>query len=507
MAYVDTSKWDPADLRAIEMAGVEWGNAYKDNDEAGMERAHEAAELIRAKYGYTGGADGSNLHLLLDPGNTATNGVTQQPAQTQQVGGTTVAKPSQNTTAQAQQLAFTYDVAAPTIPTSYTDRQPAIEAMLNQLMNYGPFSYSAESDPTFHQYKDTYTREGQRAMQNTLAQVSARTGGLASSYALSAAQQANNYYMQQLSDKIPELRQLAYEMYIGDRDQLVQQTNMLYTAQQNDWNKYLDEMKLWQEGYDNAYGQWYDDREFNDRKEQNDYANKTAATATARQNVENLLSKNGTPDAQMLEAAGMSQEEADAFVDYYAGLKSASEKEAAKDELMSWLDEGVIRDDLLGTAGIDPKYAQAYLDQRKIASTPKYEPVLDADEVEAALKRGVVSDELLKAYKHYYGTDWVTPPEESKPWYDGMVDDGDYYTDTATGISHPKEIYGMDLQEYSDAAGNYQEVAALAADLYKKEGKTAVLNYLKEAHDTGALNTTDYSKLLMEYSGWNLSPR
>ena len=64
MAYVDTSKWDPEDLRAIEMAGVEWGNAYKDNDEAGMERAHEAAELIRAKYGYTGGADGSNLHML-----------------------------------------------------------------------------------------------------------------------------------------------------------------------------------------------------------------------------------------------------------------------------------------------------------------------------------------------------------------------------------------------------------------------------------------------------------
>ena len=260
-----------------------------------------------------------------------------------------------------------------------------------------------------------------------------------------------------------------------------------------------DQYKVW-------YIQWYDDREFYDRKEQNDYANKTAATATARQNVENFMSAYGVPNAQMLEAAGMSQEEADAFVAYYAGLKNASEKEAAKDELMTWLDEGVLRDDLLGTAGIDSKYAQEYLNQRQIASAPKYEPTLEPEEVQAALESGIVSDELLKAYKHYFGTDWVAPPVEPN-WYDGMVDDGDYYTDTATGISHPKEVYGKDLQEYSNAAGNYQEVAAMAAELYSKEGKTAVLNYLKEAHDTGALNTTDYSNLLMKYSGWNLSPR
>ena len=81
-------------------------------------------------------------------------------------------------------------------------------------------------------------------MQDTLAQVSARTGGLASSYAESAAQQTYNNYMAQLADKVPELYQLAYSMYMDELGQDRADLSMLQG---------LD---------DTAYGRWSDDRNF-----------------------------------------------------------------------------------------------------------------------------------------------------------------------------------------------------------------------------------------------------
>ena len=66
----------------------------------------------------------------------------------------------------------------------------------------GPFNYDYASDPLYQNYARQYTNAGKRAMEDTLAQVSARTGGLASSYAGSAAQQAYNRYMTELGNVV-----------------------------------------------------------------------------------------------------------------------------------------------------------------------------------------------------------------------------------------------------------------------------------------------------------------
>lgn len=85
--------------------------------------------------------------------------------------------------------------------------------------------YDPEKDRTFQQYKKSYVENGKRAMDDTLGMVSARTGGLASSYATTAANQTYNSLMKQLSDKIPELEQLErqrltedYARYLGLSD-------------------------------------------------------------------------------------------------------------------------------------------------------------------------------------------------------------------------------------------------------------------------------------------------
>ena len=73
---------------------------------------------------------------------------------------------------------------------SYTSKyQDQIDDLMSSILNREQFSYDPESDPTYQQYKESYTRNGQRAMQDTIGQVSARTGGLASSYASAAGQQ------------------------------------------------------------------------------------------------------------------------------------------------------------------------------------------------------------------------------------------------------------------------------------------------------------------------------
>lgn len=82
---------------------------------------------------------------------------------------------------------------------------------------YDKFDYLPDADPVYKSYLKSYTRDGRRAAADTMGTVSAATGGIPSSYAASAASQANNNYMAALNDKIPELFQNARNNYNTDR--------------------------------------------------------------------------------------------------------------------------------------------------------------------------------------------------------------------------------------------------------------------------------------------------
>lgn len=81
------------------------------------------------------------------------------------------------------------------------------------------FSYDLESDPVWQAYKKQYTREGQRATQDALGTTAASTGGIPSSYATAAATQVGDYYAAQMTDKVPELYQQAYNRYLNELSQ------------------------------------------------------------------------------------------------------------------------------------------------------------------------------------------------------------------------------------------------------------------------------------------------
>lgn len=150
---------------------------------------------------------------------------------------------------------FTYS-GAPKYNNQYADQ---IGALTDELMNREKFSYDPNHDPLYEQYQTAYTREGKRAMQDTVGDVSARTGGLASSYATTAASQAYDNYMGQLADKIPELEQLAYSMYRDDQNDKRQDIQMLLALEQGDYGKYQDLLNQYNADRGFGYGIYSDD--------------------------------------------------------------------------------------------------------------------------------------------------------------------------------------------------------------------------------------------------------
>ena len=63
MAY-NGAGMNSADKQKIAALGEQWQAAQKAGNQGGMNEAHEQAELIRKKYGYSGGGDGSGFKIV-----------------------------------------------------------------------------------------------------------------------------------------------------------------------------------------------------------------------------------------------------------------------------------------------------------------------------------------------------------------------------------------------------------------------------------------------------------
>lgn len=90
-----------------------------------------------------------------------------------------------------------------------------IEKVMNERDKISGEKYSfdsddLENDPVWRAYQDMYRREGERAYEDSMARVKARTGGNMSSMSQAAADQAYAYYMQQMTDKVPEIADRNY---------------------------------------------------------------------------------------------------------------------------------------------------------------------------------------------------------------------------------------------------------------------------------------------------------
>lgn len=132
--------------------------------------------------------------------------------------------------------------------------QDDYKKLLDSIVNRQAFQYDPETDPLYSAYRKQYLREGDRATQNALAIAAAMTGGIPSSYAMSAAGQAGNYYAGQLADKIPELRGQAYNEYLNDYDMLLRSLGAMDTDRGQEYQEYTDRYGRMQKNLNNLLG-------------------------------------------------------------------------------------------------------------------------------------------------------------------------------------------------------------------------------------------------------------
>ena len=143
--------------------------------------------------------------------------------------------------------------------TSYSDQ---IQEMMNQIQNREKFSYDVDSDTMFQQALASAMSSGKTAMQDTIGQASALTGGYGSTYATTAGNQAYNNFIQDAYDNLPQYYQMALEAYQMEGDEMYRQLGMLtdadateYERMYNSWNANFANA---QSMYNRSYGEWQD---------------------------------------------------------------------------------------------------------------------------------------------------------------------------------------------------------------------------------------------------------
>lgn len=321
---------DSGDLDLIRQYTEAYNKAYAEGDKAGQQAAHDAAEKIRAKYDYSGGVDGSE-YIKLGTG----------------------ASPAKADTSWLDKLG----------DSNYNyDQSGQISAKLDALLNRTPFSYDAASDPLYQQYRKQYTREADRSAEDVLGKAAVMTGGMPSTAAVAASQQASDYQMSQMTDKIPELQQLAYSMYQNGLNADRADLNTLIGLEDNNYNRWLaDRNYLYQLARDQvgdqqtadalAYQKQQDKLNYNYQKERDaiedarynaewQYKLQQAAQQAARRNtrVSTTHTGGGEADYDGLFAAAQASGYPKSFISNNYKKYGFSSSSSLYDDYESWLE-------------------------------------------------------------------------------------------------------------------------------------------------------------------------
>ena len=122
------------------------------------------------------------------------------------------------------------------------------------------FNYDFNADALYQQYKDKYIKQGKMAMQDTMGQAAALTGGYGNSYASTVGNQAYQASLDNLNDVIPELYQMAYSMHQDKGQNLLNKLNLLNTNKAFEYGQWVDKgntlynnANYWQTEANNIY--------------------------------------------------------------------------------------------------------------------------------------------------------------------------------------------------------------------------------------------------------------
>ncbi len=235
---------------------------------------------------------------------------------------------------------YTYD---PSKNGAYQRANDQATEIYDKIMNRGEFTFDLNKDKLYQQYRDLYAQMGRSAMEDTMGQGAALTGGYGSTYSQNAGQQAYNAYLQKLNEVVPELYTAAYDRYNQEGQNLMNLYTMARSnadsAYERDYNQWYNRLQLERSDEDTAYNRWYDrlqlersdeDTAYNRKQteeqkkltqEETDYERKQNAWSR----LSSLITTTGyQPSDEELAAAGMSANEAAYLRQYYQQQSAAA---------------------------------------------------------------------------------------------------------------------------------------------------------------------------------------
>ena len=179
--------------------------------------------------------------------------------------------------------------AEPAYSGSY-DRE--IKNIYDKIVNREGFKYEYSSDPVYGAYRDSYKKQGQLAMRDSMGTAANLTGGYGSSYAQSVGQQQYGAYLEKLSALMPELYSAAYDRYKAEGDRLNAQLSAASSLANMEYGRYADTMDRQNQRENQAYQMQQD----------------------AYKKLADIISGTGyVPSDEELAAGGMSRSQADAL--------------------------------------------------------------------------------------------------------------------------------------------------------------------------------------------------
>lgn len=206
--------------------------------------------------------------------------------------------------------------------------QDKLDELLGKIQNREPFQYDLNGDAFYQQYKDRYIQQGKQAMMDTMGEAAALTGGYGSSYAQTAGQQTYQGYLQGLNDKIPELYQLALDVYDRDGQDLYDQLALIGERENQDYSRYRDDLSDYNAEMDRLWSQYVTERDtdYDRYAEERDYGYQlsTENRKYAYDTAMTMIAAGLMPGDQMLADAGLSKADAQAMVSAYLAQMAAA---------------------------------------------------------------------------------------------------------------------------------------------------------------------------------------
>ena len=310
---VDTTKKDMERnvVTDILQRGIDWIAEQKNQAAQNQKRiSRDAGKVFPAKVDAAGDAttegrlaDGTDLNML-QPG-TYTGTYTPGSASAAEQ-----AAPASPAAAARQRVASDYDRAMAALsemeksPPSYAGAyDDQINELYAKITGRGDFKYKLDEDALWQQLKDDYTRMGRQAMQDTMGRAAALTGGYGSSYGQMAGQTAYDQYLTQLMDAAPGLAEAAYQRYQDEGTEMRKNLDYLlsrdadaYSRYNDDYTRYLKERDYLTDRADKLYSRQDENRSYLDA----------------------LMQMGYEPTDEEIANAGMTPEQYQAIVDYYA---------------------------------------------------------------------------------------------------------------------------------------------------------------------------------------------